>query len=77
MNVQEQKTAKRFGRRYPWAKWFASGCFVLRRGIDFDCMPHGMAQMIRNVASMRGLRVSVRIEEDAIHVRVTGVPCRG
>lgn len=61
------------GRRYPWASWFSLKSFSLIRGEDYDCLPHGMAQMVRNVAARRGLRVSVSLgEEGLIEVQVKG-----
>lgn len=69
------KIAKRFGRRYPWDRWFARRTFTLVRGRHYDCLPHGMAQMVRNAAAgpKYRLRVSVRITDDGdITVRVTG-----
>lgn len=54
----------KYGRRYPWNRWFMRGRFCLRRGIDYEHHTHTMAQMIRNVASKRGLRVSIRIAPD-------------
>lgn len=55
--------AKKFGRRYPWDEWFSSDSFILIRGVDYDCLSHGMYAMIRNQASARGCSVSVRIVE--------------
>lgn len=55
---------KKHGRRYPWDKWFARGRFTLKRDRDYKCLPHGMAQMIRNVAARRGVRVGLKLGED-------------
>ena len=33
------------------------------RGRDYYCLPHGMAQMIRNAAAARGKKVSIAIKE--------------
>lgn len=60
--------AKPHGRRYPWAEWFAQGTVALIRGVDFDCLPHGMAQAARNAASRMGYSVRIEIGEDAIVV---------
>lgn len=57
--------------RYPWDKWFAADKFTVRRGEHYSCAVHGMAAMIRNVASQRNMRVSLSItEEGTITVRV-------
>jgi hypothetical protein len=68
--------ARRFGRRYTWDKWLKEGSFVLVRGRDFTCMTHGMAQMIRNVASKKGFRVSIRIVSND-RIEVTAFPRPG
>jgi hypothetical protein len=69
--------SKRFGRRYPWDRWFTATPdrpAVLVRGRDYDCMPHGMVAMIRNVACSPShrVRVSLRVEEDTILLSVVG-----
>lgn len=63
--------ARRFGRRYPWEDWFSRGEFVVTRR-QHDCTLHGMAQMVRNVAARRRVRVSVRIEGSRVRVLVRG-----
>lgn len=45
---------------YPWDRWFKRGRGRLRRGRDYTCLQNSMAQQVRNAASRRGLRVSVR-----------------
>lgn len=63
--------ARKHGRRYPWDDWFAQSQFVLRHGNDYSCMPHGMAQMVRNVASRLGVKVRLRLSgEGRIDVTV-------
>lgn len=73
--------AKKYGKRYPWEKWMRhTGRFVtLVRGVDFDCMVHGMAHNIRNHAAAQRprLRVSVRIGEDSVTFKVVGVANEG
>lgn len=60
-----------WNKRYPWEKWFASRRTVrLTRGIDFDCLPHGMAQQIRNEAKHRNKNVSISIVEQTILLRI-------
>lgn len=61
---------------YPWSKWFKLkvGSPVrqktLIRGVHFDCMPHSMAQQVRNAAYKRGRRVSIQIEEDCLKITI-------
>lgn len=62
--------AKKFGRRYPWEEWFALPVFYLIRGQDYSCMPHGMAQMVRNNAAQRRVKVHVEIAESG-NIKVT------
>ncbi len=50
--------------RYPWDDWFAKSSVTLKKGIDFICAIHGMAAMIRNEASKRQVKVSLRIRDD-------------
>lgn len=56
--------------RYPWDQWFNCPQLRLVRGKDFNGMPHAMAVQMRNAAAKRGLRVSVKIEEDTLIVTV-------
>lgn len=60
-------------KRYPWNLWLDQRTFTLRQGKHFSCMPHAMAQQVRNEASRRGKMVSVKIDETgaAACVRVT------
>ncbi len=62
--MKKNGTAKKFGRRYPWTDWFSRPKFSLERGRDYSCMPHGMAQMVRNNAAARKVHVEVHIQED-------------
>ena len=72
--MKKNGTAKKFGRRYPWEAWFSKPGFTLDRGRDYACMPHGMAQMVRNNAAARGLHVHLTIAESGrIEVTVGGV----
>ena len=57
--------------KYPWAKWIPSALtdgplrtktITLQRGRDFECQPHGMAQMIRNRISRRGYSLVATID---------------
>lgn len=60
----------RFCRRYPWEAWFSRLSFRVVKGVHFDCTVHGMAQMIRNQAAKRGVRVSLKLSDWAIKARV-------
>lgn len=57
--------------RYDWDKLFKRDSFTVTRGIDYDCLPHGMAQQIRNEAARRKCRVSVVFDGDSLIVTVT------
>jgi len=69
MSDSAQTIRRRHGR-YPWNEWFKRFPLALRRGEDFTCQPHGMAQMARNQASARGLAVKVTVGEDGL-IKVT------
>jgi len=58
--------------RHPWDKWLKRKKLILIRGRDFRCQPHSMSVMVRNAAYARGIRVSVRIDEDTLTVRRVG-----
>jgi hypothetical protein len=65
----------KFGRRYPWAEWFAQGRFFLRRGdgpgFDYSCRSASMCQMIYQAAYRRGLRVAISTAQDENSLDVT------
>lgn len=68
---------KKFGRRYPWGKWFASSRFTLTRGREYDCLSHNMAILVRVAASRPQYRVRVSIHvEDARLTVVVENPLR-
>lgn len=75
-NTLEKKVKpKNHGRRYPWSDWFKMRNFILVRGIDYDIMTHGMANMIRNTACSDRYRLSVGVyilDNDRIKVKVFG-----
>lgn len=54
--------------QYPWDKWLQRKSFRLVQGTDFDCEVHGMASQIRNKASQRKLKVSLRVADGVITV---------
>ncbi len=55
---------------YPWAKWLKGTRKLLKRHRDFDCLPHVMAQQVRNVATRRNLKVSIKIEEEQLKITI-------
>jgi len=62
--------AARYNAKYPWNRWLnRKQKLTLRRGVDYHCQPHSMAVMIRNAAAVRGVRVSVYLDEGTITVR--------
>ena len=70
------KETKKFGRRYPWAKWFRRKQFVLRRGIDYDCRTAAMAQLVYQASVTVRHNVLVEVvraeDEQSLAVRVLG-----
>lgn len=58
------KKGRKLARRYPWDDWLSRESFSIQKGIDYDCMPHGMGQMIRNRCQEKGLRPHVSISPD-------------
>lgn len=63
-------TTKRYGVRYPWAKWFKAREFTLVKGRDYLIEPHGMRGMVYNRASALGMSVRLTLRGDTITVRV-------
>ena len=47
--------------RHPWDDWFRRKQFRLAKDNHYTCLPHSMAQQIRNEAQRRGLKVSIQI----------------
>ena len=59
------------GTKYPWVQWFQRKKeFELIRGEHFKCLPHSMAQQMRNAAYRHGYRVSISIGKGLLKVRV-------
>lgn len=61
--MRTAKTARRFGRRYPWSDWegrSALSLLTLRRGVDFDCEPSSIAVMARVRFGPRSRSILVR-----------------
>lgn len=66
--------AKATDPKYPWDYWLGLKAFTLRKGEDFKCQVHGMAQQIRNAAKARGIRVSLSISSPLICVTIIERP---
>jgi hypothetical protein len=49
---------------YNWDKWFSKKQVTLKKGKDFKCQVHGMANQIRNKAAKRGVSISLKIRDD-------------
>lgn len=60
----------RFEAVYAWDRWFGKDEFRLVRGVDYQCSQSTMCQSVRNAASKRGIRVSIRDNGNGIVVRV-------
>jgi len=54
--------------KYPWNKWFRRKRITLNKGIDYDCMSHGMAQQFRKEAAKRDCSISIVVNVDSIEV---------
>lgn len=63
---------QRVRRKYPWEEWFDQSCFVLVRGVHYHCSQVSMAQMVRNRASAKGLRLRITDNGSSLTVEVTG-----
>ena len=57
-------------KRHPWDKWFGYRQFALKKGRQYTCQSHTMAQQVRNAAAERDMKVSIRILGDRITVIV-------
>lgn len=53
-------------KAYPWLKWLKKKKLYLKRGKDFEALPHSMAQQLRNAAFRYGYVVSVKVGENSI-----------
>ncbi len=65
------KPSKKYATRYPWDRWFLRPTFVLTQGKEFVGQLHGMASMVRNRASVKGVSVSVVVDETKRTLTVT------
>lgn len=69
MKIRRSPKAAKFGRRYPWTDWlYRPGRVVLRRGIDFDCLPVSIGVMVRMEMAKRGLVKTVRLGMDTVTI---------
>ena len=59
-------------KRYPWDRWLrtAGRELKLQRNNHYECASYVMAGQIRNAATSRGKKVSLRVTEDTIYVTV-------
>ena len=55
---------KKYGRRYPWVRWFGTLPLILQRGRDYEIRTNSMAQLVRQAARYRGIPVDTRTAED-------------
>lgn len=63
------------GVAYPWEKWFnKSKPFILKEGVHYDGMTHGMVVLTRLNAKKYGVTVSVHVQPDqkSLKVEVVG-----
>src|SRR3990167_2067393 len=54
--------------RYPYDAWFAASEVVLRKGLDYKCQSHGLAQQIRSASAARGVQVSLSVQPDKVTI---------
>lgn len=59
-------------KKYPWKKWMSGGVTAITRGIDYHCSQSTMVQMIRNKASLLGLKLSIHDTGAQIYFSVVG-----
>lgn len=69
-------------RKYAWEEWFARKRTVLLRGVHYKCSQSTMTQMVRNRASLHGVRISLKDTGTEVIIDVIGregqsndVPC--
>ncbi len=63
--------SKKYGSRYPWARWFKSKQFTLLRGQDYFYQTYTMAQQVRNAAKRFNKIVEINMHEDGGGFTVT------
>lgn len=57
-------------RKYPWEEWLSNPRTVLRAGVDYHISQYHMAVTIRNNASMRGAKISLKDMRDGFVITV-------
>lgn len=70
----KERPVRKFGRRYPWDRWFRRPKFTLYRGLDYSCRTDSMALMARFAGWDRGKRCTIKIHEDGAALTVTVSP---
>ena len=60
--------------QYPWPQWLKrqKPALELKKGRDYHCQPHSMAQQFRNAAHRHKKRVSIKIDGGTITVTIKG-----
>jgi len=58
--------SKKSVARYPWERWFRRQRFRLRPEIEYYCLPHSMAVLVRGAAKRKGLCVRIDIQRDGV-----------
>lgn len=61
---------RRWGKRHPWAEWFAMAEFVAERGVDYGCRTDTMMSQIRQKAAKLGKSVSITASDDGAFISV-------
>lgn len=59
-------------RKYPWEVWFNRARTILLRGQHYSVSQSSMIQIIRNNASLYGVRVRLQDLGDSIVIQVVG-----
>ena len=55
---------------YPWDQWFTGEEVTLHKDLDFNCLPHSFVLQARRRASLLGLRMTARINENSVTLKV-------
>jgi hypothetical protein len=61
----------KWGRRYPWERWFAQQRFAIARGTDYAGRTDTMIQQIRNKAGRFGIGIRIDVTDDNNAIVVT------
>lgn len=57
--------------KYPWDQWFGKKTFTVVKGTHYTTHTHTMAQVVRNAAADRGVRVSIKMAPNLSWLKVT------